>query len=97
MTKEEFMALVEPIADLIGKKGEDYNEGSVTIDQYMPFKHRSYVHMIFLKALRAVSLVNKSTEPNFESIDDTVKDLIAYAVFYLGYLADPEGFDRRKK
>jgi len=65
------------------KKGEDYNStGNINFEDYFIFGHKSYVQMIYMKALRLVSLVEKSGEPNFEGIDDTLMDLIVYANKY---------------
>lgn len=91
MTKEEFMALMEPIGDLVGAKHQDYNAGAVKLDQYFPFKHKSYVHTIYTKVLRLVSLTSREVTPRFESVEDSVKDCVAYCAFYLDYLKKEVG------
>lgn len=64
------------------KKGEDYNAGTVKFEDYFPFGDKSYVQILFMKALRLVSLVEKDGESNFEGIDDTLMDMIVYANKY---------------
>lgn len=85
MDRAEFIRLCEPVAELVDRKGKDYNQG-VRLEQYFPLGHASHITMIHLKALRLVSLLLKDGEPVFESIDDTCSDLLAYVVFYLKFL-----------
>lgn len=76
------------LAELRAKKGNDYNT-SVQLVDYFPFGHQSYVQMVYLKALRLVSLTevtSQGREPNFESVEDTVLDLLNYATFYAEWL-----------
>ena len=86
MTKEEFLKLCEPIAELVGAKHDDYNATTVRLEDYFPFGDKSYVHMLFTKVLRMVSLAHNPKQPRFESVQDSVYDLIAYAIFYTKYL-----------
>lgn len=106
MTKDEFLKIVTPVAELVGKKSQDYGTKIqevqgwiVRLEEYFPFEHRSYVQMIWTKSLRLLNLTNQHYQvtdrggkqparPNFESIDDTVDDMIAYLVFYRKYLQD---------
>ena len=85
MKAHEFFELVRPVATLVDQKDQDYNTG-VALEEYFPFGHKSYIHMLHTKVLRLISLVQAQKQPNFESIEDTVDDLIAYAVFYKDYL-----------
>lgn len=82
MTGEEFDRHVAPVRELIAKKGQDYNTG-VQLADYFPFGRKSYVQMIHMKSTRLRSLVEQSTAPNFDSIKDTLQDLLAYTVFML--------------
>lgn len=88
MNKQEFMALAEEVADLVTKKAEDYQGETAKLDDYFPFHHYSYVQMIWTKTLRLLTLTRRKEGQaiNFDSIDDTTKDLIAYAIFYRAYL-----------
>ena len=95
MTKDEFIAIITPVAELVGRKSGDYGtkiqevKGWITrLDDYFPFEHRSYVQMIWTKSLRLLNLTKQAAAPNYESIDDTVDDMIAYLVFYRKYLTE---------
>ena len=85
MNGTEFDKVVAPIRELIAKKGEDYNT-KVKLGDYFPFGDVSYVQMIHLKATRLRSLIEKEGPPNFDSVKDTLQDLIAYTTFYLHWL-----------
>lgn len=85
MTKEEYLALIQPAMDLVMRKQADY-QNAVPLAAYFPFQDKSYVQMLHTKTQRLVSLVSRGGEPNFESVGETVLDLINYAVFYLAYL-----------
>lgn len=85
MNGQEFDKIVAPIRELIAKKGEDYNT-KVKLGDYFPFGDVSYVQMIHLKATRLRSLIEKEGKPNFDSVKDTLQDLIAYTTFYLHWL-----------
>jgi len=84
MNRQEYLELITPAIDMVAKKGEDYNSGVKLVD-YFPFGDKSYVQMIHLKAKRLVSLAEVA-EVNYESAEDTVLDMINYAVFYLAHL-----------
>lgn len=76
------------LAQLRAKKGNDYNT-SVALEDYFPFGHQSYVQMVYLKALRLVSLTevqSKGGTINFDGVEDTVLDLLNYATFYSEWL-----------
>ena len=84
MLKEEFMQLAEEVAELVDKKHHDYNS-VVRLDQYFPFGDKSYVHMLMTKVLRMVNLAHQNERATFESMDDSLDDLIAYAIFHRAY------------
>ena len=84
MNKQHYLDLIEPAVKLVARKGEDYN-GGPTLHDYFPFRDRSYIQMIHLKALRLVSLAD-NPKPNFEGTLDTLYDLLNYTTFYLDYL-----------
>lgn len=85
MNGKRFLELMGPIAVLIEAKDKDYNS-AVPLDSYFPFGHRSYVQMLHTKINRLVSLVETGQTPKFESIEDTIRDNIAYSAFYLDWL-----------
>ena len=73
-------------------KGSDYNNVPGGRDSYFPFGHSSYAHIIYTKALRMLSLVRAfdvnqaAPKPNFESLRDTMLDMINYAAFYIEWM-----------
>ena len=86
MNKIKYLELINPAMDLVVKKHEDYNAGGIELAEYFPLGHVSYTQMLHVKTMRLVSLCKSERAPNFESVVDTVNDLINYAVFYLEYL-----------
>jgi hypothetical protein len=84
MDRTRYNLLINPAVAMVSKKGADYNIGPALHD-YFPFADKSYVQMIHLKALRTVSLTSVAC-PNYESMEDTLYDLLNYIVFYLDYL-----------
>lgn len=76
------------------RKSADYNHGKGTnphtVDRsvYFPFGNVSHAQMLFTKALRFVSLVEKElggAPPNFEGLQDTALDIINYGGFYIAH------------
>jgi hypothetical protein len=86
MDRQRFLELIEPAVALVARKGEDYNANAIQLHEYFPFKDKSYQQMLHMKVLRMRSLLDKGSEPNFDSLLDSVYDLVNYAVFYLDYL-----------
>lgn len=86
MDRVRFLTLIEPAIKLVDKKGEDYNASTVQLVDYFPFKDKSYQQMLHMKVLRMRSLLDKGSAPNFDSLLDSLYDLINYSVFYLDYL-----------
>lgn len=85
MDRARYLALLEPAMKIVVAKHQDYNK-AVELSAYFPFQDKSYIQMLHVKAMRLVSLASTNQEPNFESVQDTVIDMINYAVFYLDYL-----------
>jgi len=85
MDRARFLQLIEPAIKLVDRKGEDYNN-AVKLTDYFPFGDRSYQQMLHMKVLRMRSLLDKHSAANFDSLTDSVYDLVNYAVFYLDYL-----------
>lgn len=82
--------VLRDIVELRQKKGQDYNAGPGLRD-YFPLGHVSYLQMIHLKTTRLHSLLavlSKGGKPNFEGLDDTLKDLLNYTTFYAEAVAD---------
>ncbi len=73
--------LVE-VSLLRSRKAHDYRDSSVaSLKDYFPFGLRSHVQMVWTKALRLVNLVSTARRPNNESVVDSLRDIINYAVF----------------
>jgi hypothetical protein len=73
------------VIQLREKKSADYNAGAVKLQDYFPFGTKSYVQMIWTKALRLRSLAGER-EPKNESLEDTCKDIMNYAAFMVAHL-----------
>jgi len=91
MDRKRFLDLVEKNVKLMESKHGDYNEGGVTLESYFPFGNKSYAQMLHVKTMRMVSLLQSGREPNYESVEDTVRDLINYSVYYLDFLDRRDG------
>lgn len=75
--------------DILRKKSEDYGTvGDYAKERYFPFGHKSYLQMIHTKVERLVSVVAQGDCPSFESIDDTLLDLINYSAFYWAWIQE---------
>jgi len=82
----ESLKVLKECAELQSKNAQAYQIPKSTIVQsdYCPRGVRSIMDVIHPKYVRAVSLVEASEygeEPNFESLEDTFKDMINYASF----------------
>ena len=87
MDKTRFLEILQKNIELMEAKHGDYNSGNIKLEDYFPFGSLSYVQMLHVKQLRLVSLLSSGAEqPNFESIADTVRDMVNYAVFFLDHL-----------
>jgi hypothetical protein len=78
---------------LCERKSQDYNnaDSSNSVDparnDYFPYGHQSYLHMLWTKFKRIETVVLSGKESaNFESARDSLLDLINYASFYAAYL-----------
>lgn len=95
MEKSPYSILVlEECAELMRKKSNDYQNPNSNIVQSMHYRRGvATIHdMIHQKALRAQSLLEAAeaadgeVNANFESLEDTYKDMINYASFAVSYL-----------
>lgn len=92
-TERESVKVLRECIDLQIRKSQDYQNPNSNIVQAMHYRRGvSTIHdMIHQKLLRAQSLLEPiengtSYDPNFESLEDTYKDLINYASFAVSYL-----------
>jgi|TARA_Y100000114_G_C11610726_1_gene254994 hypothetical protein len=91
-TKESIKVLQE-CAELQIKKGNDYQNPESRIRQadYYPRGVATILDIVHAKVLRMQSVVDamendKSYSPNFESLEDSAKDLINYGSFITSYI-----------
>jgi hypothetical protein len=80
MKKSDIDKITSEVAEILLKKDEDY--GSASFDLGL---NGNMVH-IYDKAKRYQSLMERANQghtPNFESIEDTLKDIIGYAIIGL--------------
>jgi hypothetical protein len=87
MQKESIVVLQE-CAELQSKKSEDYQNPNSQVKQAMHYRRAvdSIHDTMHGKMLRAQSLLESGQANNFESLEDTYKDLINYASFAVAYI-----------
>lgn len=103
-TERESVKVLRECIDLQIRKSQDYQNPNSNIVQAMHYRRGvSTIHdMIHQKLLRAQSLLEPCENgagynPNFESLEDTYKDLINYASFAVSYLRfQMEGQDTKR-
>ena len=86
MNRQRYLEVIEPALQIVAKKHEDYGVATVGLNAYFPFGSKSYVQMLHVKTQRLVALASNDQKPNFESMQDTLYDMINYAVFMLDAL-----------
>jgi hypothetical protein len=69
-------------AALLERKGRDYNSGGINRDDYYIYGRKSLMTIIHGKYMRLRSLTETEDTPNFESIEDTLKDLANYCAIF---------------
>ena len=91
MEKESIKVLNE-CAEIQLKKSRDYQNPNSRIKQsdYYPRGVMSIMELVNTKTIRLWSIIeamenDPTYEPNFESIEDSLKDLINYASFAVAY------------
>ena len=85
--KESIKVLNECIS-LQLKKSEDYQSKDSNVKQAMHYRRGvDSIHDIIQgKCYRAQSLLESTGDPNFESLEDTYKDIINYCSFAVSYM-----------
>ena len=104
---KESVKVLQECAELQTKKSQDYQNEHSNIVQAMHYRRGvDTIHdMIWQKLIRAQSLLEAGDSPNFESLEDTYKDLINYSSFAVSYIRgkmegqDPQRdmFNKKKK
>lgn len=84
MSERRAIEVLEECADLMRKKGQDYNR--VPQAEYYPFGVRDIWCMMHQKMTRIKSLMVAEGDQNFESMEDSARDLINYSAFLIEYL-----------
>jgi len=90
---KESLKVLQECAELQSRKSQDYQNEHSRIRQadYYPRGVATILDIIYAKVLRMYSVLeamenDKTYNPNFESLDDSAKDLINYASFFSAYL-----------
>tara|TARA_B110000483_G_scaffold146769_1_gene175097 strand:- start:1298 stop:1627 length:330 start_codon:yes stop_codon:yes gene_type:complete len=85
--KESVKVLNECVA-LQNKKSDDYQNKESNVTQAMHYRRGvDSIHDIIQgKCYRAQSILESQGEPNFESLEDTYKDMINYCSFAVSYM-----------
>ena len=79
--------------ELLEAKTADYQGGATDTEadparlQYFPYGTTSYMHMIHTKWLRVQNILQAGGTPNFESIEDSLLDMINYTAFFHAFIA----------
>lgn len=83
MNKESIKKITDEVTEILLKKNQDY--GGASFDLGL---NGNMIHL-WDKVSRFRSLIGcDKKEPNFESLEDTLKDIIGYAVIGLHILDD---------
>jgi hypothetical protein len=93
MDKNSPIAILQECAEMIRKKSNDYQNPISTVRQadYYPRGIASILDIIHAKSLRMRSVLDAmesdpNYRPNFESIEDSAKDIINYGSFLCSWL-----------
>lgn len=82
MDDAKFKRILTDLHTLHVAKTKDYGEAV----NYFPFGNVSYAQMIHVKSQRIVSLARQGGTATFESMQDSVKDLIVYSLMFIDHL-----------
>lgn len=87
---KESLKVLQECAELQARKSDDYQNQESNVTQAMHYRRGvdSIHDIINGKMLRAQSLLEAGQhgEPNFESLEDTYKDMINYASFAVSFM-----------
>jgi hypothetical protein len=72
-------------AELIERKSADYNNGQDR-SVYYPYGDKSLFTMVWTKVMRIKSLIDSDRPTNFESLEDSLKDLANYSAIWVSEL-----------
>ena len=89
---KQSLKVLQECAELQTKKSNDYQNPNSKISQadYYPNGIVTIHDIMHAKMLRMASVMeamqSENYEPNFESLEDSAKDLINYASFFVAYI-----------
>jgi hypothetical protein len=88
ISDRESVKVLQECIELQAKKSRDYQNPNSNVVQAMHYRRGvdSIHDVLHAKMLRAQSLLETGSTPNFESLEDTYKDMINYASFAVSYL-----------
>jgi hypothetical protein len=78
--------IMKEAIELKERKSKDYQGSQFTEEDYFPFGHHSYIHMLHTKMLRIRSVAEQDGSQNFESLTDSLIDMINYASMYAAWV-----------
>lgn len=94
MAKMTALKILEEAAALKQQKSKDYQGSQFEEEDYFPFGDLSYMQMVHTKYLRMRSVLN-SGNPNFESLEDSLIDMINYCAMWAAYIVNKEQSDEK--
>ena len=88
LVKKESVEVLKECIELQNKKSQDHQskESNETQSMHYPRGVDSIHDIIQGKCYRAQSLLESGGDPNFESLEDTYKDIINYCSFAVSYM-----------
>ena len=88
MAKITAVTILKEAAELKELKSKDYQGGTWTEEDYFPFGHKSYIHMLWTKILRIRNVAEGDQETNFEALEDSLIDLSVYSAMYAAWVVN---------
>ena len=88
MKLKESVKVLNECVELQNKKSDDYQNKDSNVTQAMHYRRGvDSIHDIIQgKCYRAQSILESQGDPNFESLEDTYKDIINYCSFAVSYM-----------
>ena len=88
LVKKESVEVLKECIELQNKKSQDYQSKESNVTHAMHYRRGvDSIHDIIQgKCYRAQSLLESGGDPNFESLEDTYKDIINYCSFAVSYM-----------
>ena len=85
---KESVKVLQECAQMQTKKSADYQSDKSSVLQAMHYRRGvDTIHDIIVgKLMRATSLLESGNNPNYESMEDTYKDMINYCSFAVAYM-----------